>query len=169
MVLPHSLSNAAELEPDDLAQHVIGDRKVGDHDQAAEERLLEDLDASLGLRSQQVGTDSLRQDFWSGRSLGVFAELEDRVGADVRGEQDDRVLEVDLASLAVLQRPFVEDLEEELQDVGMGLFDLVEQDDAVRPATNGLGEDAPFAVADVARRRALEARDCVGLLGTPTC
>ena len=60
--------------------------------------------------------------------------------------------------------PLVEDLEEQLHDVGVGLLDLVEQDDAVRLAADGLGQHAPLAVADVARRRALQARDGVRLL-----
>src|SRR4051812_43824775 len=41
----------------------------------------------------------------------------------------------------------------------MRLLDLVEQDDAVRPATHGLGELPAFLVADVARRRADETSD----------
>ena len=144
--------------------HDVGDREVGDHDQTAEEGLLEDLNAPLGLGAEQVGADRLRQGLRRRSRVGVFAELEDRVGADVGGEQDHRVLEVDLAALAILEGPLVEDLEEQFQDVGMGLLDLVEQDDAVRPAADGLGEHASLAVADVAGRRALEARDRVRLL-----
>ena len=43
----------------------------------------------------------------------------------------------------------------------MRLFDLVEQEDRVRPAPDGLGEAAAFFVSDVAGRRADEARDRV--------
>ena len=46
----------------------------------------------------------------------------------------------------------------------MGLLHLVEQDDAVGPAPDGLGQHAALAVADVARRRALQRRDLVLLL-----
>ena len=46
----------------------------------------------------------------------------------------------------------------------MGLLELVEQDDAVRLAADALGELPAFLVADVSRRRADEARDCVPLL-----
>ena len=82
----------------------------------------------------------------------------------VRRQEDDGVLEVDLAPLAVLEHPLVEDLVEELHDVGVRLLDLVEEDDGVGPAPDRLGQDAALAVADVARRRALERRDGVRLL-----
>ena len=51
--------------------------------------------------------------------------------------------------------PFVKHLKEKLEDIGMGLFDLVQENDAVRTAADGLGQHAPLAVAvDVAGRRA---------------
>jgi hypothetical protein len=31
----------------------------------------------------------------------------------------------------------------------MGLFDLIEQDDAVGPAAHGLGQDAALAITDI--------------------
>ena len=43
----------------------------------------------------------------------------------------------------------------------MRLLDLVEEDDGVGPAADGLGQLAAFVVADVARRRADQARDGV--------
>src|SRR2546429_397028 len=46
----------------------------------------------------------------------------------------------------------------------MGLLDLVEQDHAVRPAPDRLGELAALLEADVARRRAEQAGDRVLLL-----
>ena len=77
-------------------------------------------------------------------------------GADVRGHDHDRVAEVDLAALGVGQLPVLEDLEQDVEDVRVGLLDLVEQDDRVRLAAHGLGELAALVVADVARRRADE-------------
>ena len=46
----------------------------------------------------------------------------------------------------------------------MGLLDLVEEDDTVRPAPHRLGEDSALAVTHVAGRRAFEARNSVRLL-----
>ncbi len=50
---------------------------------------------------------------------------------------------------------FVEDLEKDLMHVGVRFLDLIEEDDGVGPAADGLGEDAAFAVADVAGRASL--------------
>ena len=46
----------------------------------------------------------------------------------------------------------------------MRFFNLVQQDDRIRFAPDGFGQHAAFAVADVSRRRALEARNGVGFL-----
>ena len=70
-----------------------------------------------------------------------------------------RVLEVDRPALAVGQAAVVEDLEEDVEDVRVRLLDLVEQDDLVRPAADGLGQLAALVVADVAGRRADQPRD----------
>ncbi len=46
-------------------------------------------------------------------------------------------------------------------DVGMGFFDLVQEDDGVGAAADLLGELAAFLVADVAGRSADQPRDVV--------
>src|SRR5439155_7921658 len=74
---------------------------------------------------------------------------------------DDRVAEVDAAALAVGQPAVVEDLQEEVVDVGVPLLDLVEEDDRARLAPDLLGELAALLVADVAGRRADQAGDGV--------
>ena len=88
-------------------------------------------------------------------------DVEVDLGAGVGRHDDDRVLEVDVAAEAVGQPAFLHDLEEHVVDVGMGLLDLVEQDDRVRPAADLLGELAALLVADVARRGADQPRDVV--------
>lgn len=55
----------------------------------------------------------------------------------------------------------VEDLEQDVEDLGVGLLDLVQQDDAVRAAADRLRELAALLVADVAGRGADEPRDAV--------
>ncbi|MNT16352.1 hypothetical protein D3C72_1514520 [compost metagenome] len=69
-----------------------------------------------------------------------------------------------MAPLAILHVALVEDLVEDFVDIGMGLLDLVEQHHAVGPAAHRFGQYAPFAVADITRRRALERRDGMRLL-----
>ncbi len=80
--------------------------------------------------------------------------LADGVGADVGGQQDDGVAEVDDAADVVGQFAFLQDLQEHVHDVGVGLFDFVEEHDGVGAAADLLGQLAAFLVADVARRGA---------------
>ena len=76
--------------------------------------------------------------------------LADHAGADVGGHDEQHVFERDGAALRVRQAAVLEDLQQDVEDVGVGLLDLVEQDDAVGLAADGLGELASLAVADVA-------------------
>ena len=78
-------------------------------------------------------------------------------GTEVRGHDQHGVLEVDRAALRVGQAAVFEDLQQRVEDVGVGLFDLVEEHDGERLATNGFGELTALFVTDVARRRADEA------------
>ena len=80
-------------------------------------------------------------------------------GADVRRHDDDRVLEIDDAAFAVGEATIVHHLQKNVEDVGMRFFDFVEEHDRIRTAANLLGELSAFFVADVARRRADQARD----------
>ena len=89
--------------------------------------------------------------------------LDDRA-RDVRRHDDDDVLEVHGAALAVREAAVVEHLQEDGPDVGMGLLDLVEEDDGVGPAAHGFRELAALVVADVAGRRPDHAGDRVLLL-----
>ena len=68
---------------------------------------------------------------------------------------------------AVGEVPLVEHLQEGLEHVAVRLLDLVEQEHLVRALADRLGELPAAVVADVARRRADEARDGVrlGVLG----
>ena len=74
--------------------------------------------------------------------------------AEVRRHDDQRVLEVHRAALAVGQAAVVEHLQQHVEDVRVGLLDLVEQHDLVGPPADRLGQRPAFLVADIARRRA---------------
>ena len=82
----------------------------------------------------------------------------------LRRHDEHRVREVDGAALAVGEAAVVEHLEQHVEHVGVRLLDLVEQHDRVRAAAHRLGELPALLVADVARRRADEARHVVLLL-----
>ncbi len=85
--------------------------------------------------------------------------VEDALAADVRGHDQDRVLEVNRASLTVGQAAVVENLQEHVEDLGRGFLDLVEQNDGKGTAPNRFGELPALFVPDVARRRPEQARD----------
>ena len=57
-----------------------------------------------------------------------------------------------------VRRPSSRICRKHVEHVGVGLLDLVEEHDGVGLAPHGFGELAAFLVADVARRRADEAR-----------
>ena len=83
--------------------------------------------------------------------------LEQRLRADVAGHDDDRVAEVDAAALGVREVPVLQDLEQDVEHLGVSLLDLVEQHHGVALAANSLGQLAAFIEAYVAWRRAHEA------------
>ena len=66
-----------------------------------------------------------------------------------------------LPAEAVGQAAFFHDLQQHVEDVGVGLLDFVEQHDGVGPAADLLGQLAAFLVADVARRGADQPADVV--------
>ena len=80
-----------------------------------------------------------------------------RVARQVGRHDQHGVGEVDRAALAVGEAAVVEQLQQHVEHVGVGLLDLVEQHHRVRPAAHRLGELAALVVADVAGRRADEA------------
>ena len=87
--------------------------------------------------------------------------LLDEAGADVRGHDDDRVLEIDPVAEAVGQMAVLEHLQQDVEQIGMRLLDLVEQHDRVGIPLHLLGELPALFVPDVSRRRANQLRDRV--------
>ena len=79
--------------------------------------------------------------------------------ADVRGHDEDDVLEVDGVAEAVGQLAVFKNLQQDVEDIRMRLLDFVEQDDRVRRALDAFGQLAALLVAHVSRRRADELGD----------
>ena len=94
-----------------------------------------------------------------GLALGVLVQigLDQELRAQVRGHDQDRVLEVHGPALAIGQTAVVEHLQEHVEDLGVRLLHLVEQHHRIRAAAHGLGQLAALLIADVARRRADQA------------
>ena len=71
---------------------------------------------------------------------------------------DDHVAEVGLAPVVVGERGVVHHLEQDVEEVGVRLLDLVEHQHRVRRLADGVGQQPALVEADVARRRADQPR-----------
>ncbi len=87
----------------------------------------------------------------------IHGLLAGAAGAQVGGQDDDGIAEVDGASLAVGKPAFIQNLQEDVKDVGVSLFYLVEKHERVGAPAHGLGELAASLVPDVSRRGTDEA------------
>ncbi len=151
-----ALAQDAELDLDNLLQ--VLDREAVEDDGF--------VDAI-----QELGPEELAQfvhhrelhEVELGAGIGALV-LEDALRAEVRGHDDDGVLEVDDPALTVGEAAVIQDLQQDVEDVRMRLFDFVEQQDGVGATPDLLGQLPALLVADVAGRRADEARDVVLLL-----
>src|SRR5215211_3243236 len=151
---------AEALYLDDVA-HVLALELVEDDDlvDPVEELGAEDLaqlarDPALHLLVGETGV------------VGAEAQrlgLVDRLRPDVGGHDQDHVLEVHGAALRVRELPVFQYLQHDVEDVRVGLLDLVEENDAVGTTPHLLRELAALVVADVAGRRTDETRDRVAL------
>ncbi len=84
--------------------------------------------------------------------------------AHVGGHYDDGVLEVDHTALVVGEAAVVKHLKQDVEHVGMGFLDFVEQHHGVRLASDGLCQLAPLVISNISRRRSHEAADGMFLL-----
>src|ERR1700722_19056852 len=92
--------NAAELQFNNRAQGSVGQRKIRYYGDSAEKCRLEEL--------EQFRPQCSSQAFRIRHGLRVGSEFGDRFRAGIRGHDDGRVLEVDVAALAIAQLPLVE-------------------------------------------------------------
>src|SRR6266567_6404778 len=75
-------------------------------------------------------------------------------GTHVPGHDNDRVFEIDRATLTICQAAIVEDLQQHVEDLRRGLFDLVEEYNAIGSAADGFGKLTSLLIADIAWRGA---------------
>ena len=125
VAVPDPLADPGELELDDLADLALAQRIVGHHRQPAQEGRPELLQQRRPhLLDQPSGLRAVRRRRGRARAITSVPTFEvSRITVFLKSIS---------TPLAVLQRPLVEDLEEELRDVRVGLLDLVEQHDASR-------------------------------------
>ena len=79
--------------------------------------------------------------------------VQNDVTAQIRGQDDDRVLEVHGTALAVGDAAIVQHLQQDVEHIGVGLFHLIEQHHAVGFAADSLGQLAALLITHVSRRR----------------
>src|SRR5258708_13761466 len=73
--------------------------------------------------------------------------------ADVGCHDNEGVLEIHGAALAVGEPTVIEDLQKDIEYVVMRLFDFIEEQDTIGLAADRFGELPPFFITDVTRRR----------------
>ena len=132
------------LDVDDAAE-LLARQRVEDH------QLIQTVD-ELRLELHVHGVHH-------GLALGVLVQigLDQELRAQVRGHDQDRVLEVHGAALTIGQTAVVEHLQKHVEDLRVRLLHLVEQHHRIRAATHGLGQLTALLIPDVARRRADQA------------
>ena len=118
------------LVEDDLIQTV---QELG-----AEGSLQQLMDLIPGLLADTaVGLDAVQQE----------------LTAQIGGQDDDGVLEVHCAALAVGDAAVVQYLQQDVEHIGVGLLHLIEEDDGVGFSSDCLGQLAALLVAHVSGRR----------------
>ena len=85
----------------------------------------------------------------------------DRFSTRVGRHDQNGVAEVDVAAERVGQAAFFHDLQQHVEDIGMSLFDFVEQHHGVGTAADLFGQLAAFFVADESGRGTDQAADIV--------
>ena len=83
--------------------------------------------------------------------------------AGVGRHHDDDVAEIRLAAVVVGQRAVIHDLQQQVEHIRMRLLDLIEQQHRMRMLVDRFGQQTALVEADVARRRADQARHRVAL------
>ena len=81
------------------------------------------------------------------------------LGAGVGRHHDDHVAEIGLATVVIGQRAVIHHLQQDIEDVRMRFFDLIEQQHGMRLLGDRFGQQPALIEADIARRRADQPAD----------
>src|SRR5262245_19639645 len=76
--------------------------------------------------------------------------FEDAIAPDIRGHDDNRVLEIDHPSLPICQPPVVEDLKQYVEDIVVSLLDLIKEDHRVGTSSYRFGQLPALLITDIA-------------------
>ena len=103
--------------------------------------------------------DHLHHGFFHLGVIRLAGEFLNHLAAEIRGHDHHAVPKVHRPTLTVGEASVVEHLQQHVEHVRMRLLDLIEQNHAVGPAANRLGQVPALFVAHIAGRRADEACD----------
>ncbi len=112
------------------------------------------------IRLRNSGRNVLRRASMSwGIALSMSPEdVADCLAADIGCHDDHGVFKINRAAFPVCEPSVVQDLEHDVEDIRMGFFDLVKQQNGIGPATDSLRQIPALFVSDIARGRADQAR-----------
>ncbi len=149
------------LQVNDLRHLLQAERREGDDlvnavDEFGAEGLFK-LGLDFALRLALFAVASVTQKTQAAGATDIF-------GAQVAGHNQHRVAEINDMPLSIGQAAIVEDLQQRVPHLGMGFFDLVEEDHPVGAAAHSLGELTAFFVTHVPWGRAEQPRDGVLLV-----
>ena len=144
MTRTDTLGESVEFCRYDITQGIGIQRDIRHHFHARQQRRLEE--------AGQLRVELVIQRY---RILGMS---HDGFMAQVGGQEEHHILAVDQPPFAISQLALVEGLIEQVEYVGMRLFDFVEQYHRVGSLTNRLGQQTTFTEAHIARWRADQAR-----------
>src|SRR5579859_7443770 len=114
----------------------------------------------------KLGAETLLTQVLTGHTLHLFLivltiEFMQPEIADITGHDDHRIFEIDRTTLAIGEATIVEELQQDIEDLGSGLLDLIEQHNAIGMATHSFGQLSALFIANIAGRGANEARNRV--------
>ena len=114
---------------------------------------------------QEFRTEPLMQQR-IGLLLGRFGDgavrlnaLQQRISAEIRGQNQNRVLEIDGSSLGISNASVVEHLQQQIEHIRVRFLYFIEQHDAVRLSADGFGQLTALLVSDISGRRADQTAD----------
>ena len=137
------------------------------------DRIVRDAQVDTLLLQHLVDAAHLQPDNRFDVLFAQFAEVDDLVDTvdelrpngrtqllfgEVRGHDDERVLEVDHTSFVIRQTTVVQHLQQHVEHIRVGFLDLVEQHDRVGFPTNRFRQLTALIVTDVSRRRTDQSR-----------
>src|SRR4051794_13592004 len=117
-------AQAFELDLQNLLEVLFGER-MEDHDLI---NTIEKLWTEVMAHFRQ---DGFLHSIVSGE-ISLAAELQNPLRTDVRSHDDDCVLEVDDATLAICQTTVIKDLQQNIECVVVSLFDFIKQNHRIR-------------------------------------